>query len=160
MRTIEKTVFKFSELSEAAKDNARSWFVGLGEFNWADENQGSIETFCDHFGVALLKSCVGPHEAITFETDAENKHFRGRKLRDFKRDHMPTGYCRDCDIWQTFYDEFKHTGDAKHAFEVALWAGFKGWRADMEDQLSDEYIDGQLIVNEYEFTEDGEFFRG
>jgi hypothetical protein len=69
---------------------------------------------------------------------------------------MPTGYCLDCDLWMTFYDEFKATSSAKKAFDKALWAGFIGWRNDMESQLEDDYIDEHMMMNEYEFTEDGD----
>ena len=58
----------------------------------------------------------------------------------------------------TFYDQFKATGSAKKAFDDALWQGFNAWHNDMESQLSDEFIDEHLIINEYEFTEDGKNF--
>jgi hypothetical protein len=68
---------------------------------------------------------------------------------------MPTGYCLDCDLWMTFFDEFKRTGNAKGAFDAAIDAGFKGWRNDLEGQLEDEYIDDFITANEYEFCEKG-----
>lgn len=68
---------------------------------------------------------------------------------------MPTGYCLDCALWETFFDEFKRAESAKSAFESAIYAGFAGWRDDMENQLEDEYIDDFLIANEFEFDEDG-----
>lgn len=158
MRTISKTVYHFDELpNETAKEKARQWWKQDVDFCWSDESWESIAAFCAHFGVTLKKWSVGPYECPVYDTDASNAHFRGLKLRDFNRDHMPTGYCVDCDLWMTFYDEFKRTGDAKGAFDAALWAGFKAWRNDMEWQLSNEYVDECLMTNEYEFDENGNF---
>ena len=155
MRTETIEIFKFNELTDQAKENARDWGREGLDFTWTDESRQSIRAFCDEFGVTLKDWSVGPYSPIDFSTNAENRHFRGRKLREFKRDAMPTGYCLDCDLWVTFCDEFKRTGDAKAAFDAALWAGFKAWRADMESQLEDDYIDEMLEINEYEFTEEG-----
>jgi hypothetical protein len=156
MRTITCTLYKFDDLpTDEAKEKAREWWRNGLEFAWNSESLDSIKTFCAHFGVTLKDWTAGPYSSPEYRTDAENQHFRGRRLRDFNRDHMPTGYCLDCDLWMTFYDRFKATGDAKGAFDEALWAGFKAWRDDMEWQLSDEYIDECLTINEYEFDEEG-----
>jgi hypothetical protein len=156
MRTILKTVYLFHELpTEEAKARARDWWTQGIELSWSDESLHSIQTFCSRFGVKLTDWSVGPFSAPTYRTNADNSHFRGQKLRNFSRDNMPTGYCLDCDLWMTFYDQFKATGDAKGAFEEALWAGFKAWRDDMEWQMSDECVDELLTINEYEFDETG-----
>ena len=89
-------------------------------------------------------------------TDAENSNFRGLKLRDVTRDNTPTGYCLDCALWFTFYDEFKRTGDALRAFNEAIDAAVAEVVADMEYQYTDESVDEMLTINEYEFLENGE----
>ena len=155
MRQETIDIFKFDELSDSAKEEARDWYRSHSEFHWADEAQNSINTFCDHFGIRLTQWDVQPYSSPVYSAEYFNSHFRGLKLKDFDRDHMPTGYCLDCDLWMTFYDKFKATGCAKEAFDAALWAGFIGWRNDMESQLSDEYIDEHMLANEYEFTVDG-----
>lgn len=156
MRTEQRTVYTFAELpTEAAKEYARNKWRETIDFTWGDESLDSIKTFCARFGVALKNWSIGPYSPLDFDTDAEQRHFRGLRLRDFERDTMPTGYCLDCSLWLTFYDSFKATGDAKAAFDSALWEGFKDWRADMESQLEDEYVDDALIINEYEFDENG-----
>lgn len=155
MRTIEKTIYQFRELDDDAKERARNWWRGCDNPAWGDESLHSIKTFVEHFHARLTDWRVGAYSPVEWKTDAEQRNFRGLKLRDFKRDHMPTGYCLDCDLWMTFYDEFKRTGSAKKAFEDALWAGFYAWRKDLEWQDSDEYIDETIEANEYEFYEDG-----
>ena len=159
MRTIEQTIYTFEELpTDAAKEKARDWLRNAGDYVWADESRQSVEAFCNHFGVTLRAWSVGVYNPIDYTTDASNEHFRGCKLKDFDREYMPTGYCLDCALWLTFFDEFKRTGDAKGAFDTAMYTGFKAWRADMEWQTSDEYIDECMTINEYEFNEDGEIF--
>lgn len=155
MRTETRTIYTINELTDDAKERARDWYRHGMEYHWSDESRESIEAFCKHFGVKLKDWEVGAFGSINYTTDAENRHFRGLRLRDFNREHMPTGYCLDCDLWMTFYDQFKATGDAKAAFDAALWEAFKSWRNDMEHQHSDEYIDENLSINEYEFDEQG-----
>lgn len=156
MRTIEQTIYTFEELNDEAKERARDWWRSGGELFWCEESKESIQAFCDHFGVALKNWSIAPFAPLDYDVQYFNSHFRGMKLRDFKRDNMPTGYCLDCSLWLTFYDEFKRTSSARKAFDAAIEQGFKDWRADMESQLEDDYIDEHLIANGYEFTEDGE----
>ena len=158
MRTETIEVYKFDELSDDAKEKARDWWRFREDFFGCEDGLDSIKTFCNHFGVRLKTWNVAPYANPDYSAEYFNSHFRGMKLKDFKRDHMPTGYCLDCDLWITFYDQFKTTGSAKKAFDDALWKGFIALRNDMESQLSDEYIDEHLIINEYEFTEDGKLF--
>ena len=158
MRTDTIEIYSFNELSDKAKENARNWWRSHCDFHWTDESQDSINTFCSHFGIKLTQFSVSPYQTPDYNAEYFNSHFRGLKLRDFDRDYMPTGYWLDYPLWSTFYDQFKSTGCAKKAFDAALWQGFLGWRNDMESQLSDEYIDEHLMLNEYEFTENGKIY--
>jgi hypothetical protein len=155
METVEVNIFKFNELSEAAKEKARDWWRTDIDFAWSDESLGSIKAFCEHFGASLTSWSVGVCSPYEFATDATNANFRGLKVADIDRDQMPTGYCLDCTLWFTMHDEFKRTGDAKAAFVEALDQAFREWRSDMESQMEDDYIDENLEINEYTFTEDG-----
>ena len=157
MRVIEQTIYQFDELSDKAKETARESFRDL-EYGWLVESRQSIEAFCAAFNVSLLDYSVGAHYPFCYKTDASNANFRGKKLSQFNRDYMPTGYCLDNTIWMAFYDEFRTTGDAKYAFNEALYAGFMSWREDMEYQTTDEYIDDYILENGYEFYENGKLF--
>lgn len=159
MRTDTIEIFKFDELSDSAKEKAREWYRSNVDFNWSDENKESIDAFCGHFGIRLTTWNVAPYSTPDYSAEYFNSHFRGLKLKDFDRDHMPMGYYLDCTLWMTFFDQFKATGCAKKAFDAALWAGFIGWRNDMESQLENDYIDEHLLINEYEFTENGKIYR-
>ena len=158
MRTIETVVYKFNELSETTKERVREWWRGDGmSLAWMEESRGSIEAFCDGFGVTL-KTWRVDSQSYDFAVRMGNENFRGKKLRHFDRHHMPTGFYLDGVLWETFFDMFKKTGDAKLAFEDALDTGFKAWRDDIASQYEDEYIDDLLNANEYEFTADGELW--
>jgi hypothetical protein len=152
MRVIEKTVYLFSELSDRAKENARDWFRMSDDSDIGDEMH-SIHEFCGHFGVWLMDYSVNAWGSIDYKHNAENHNFRGVKLKSVDRDAMPAGFYLDCDLWHAFYDEFKRTGDAKQAFDSAVYAGFKTLRGEMEYRQSDEYIDE--MMDGYEFDEEG-----
>ena len=156
MRVVEETIYHFDELSDEAKETARDSFRDTEPF-WSNEAKQSIETFCDAFNVSLLDFCVDIYRSF-YRTNASNANFRGKKLSQFNREYMPTGYCWDNELWMTFYDVFKTTGDAKYAFNEALDAGFRAWRKDMEYQTTDEYIDDFIIGDGYGFYENGKPF--
>lgn len=158
METVQVDVFTFDELTDEAKETAREWMRKDYDPAWCDESLESITAFCDHFKVALRGVHLWAFEPISYDAQYFNSHFRGRKLKDFDRDYMPTGFGLDCDLWMTFYDVFKATGDAKRAFDDALEVGFKSWRSDLEWQLSDEHIDELLSINGYRFTANGNFW--
>jgi hypothetical protein len=158
MQVVELKIFEFNELSDDAKEKAREWYRHDMDYHWGDESLQSIQAFCDHFRIQLITWSVAPYCTPDYHADYFNSHFRGMKLKDFERDHMPTGYCLDCDLWMTFYDEFKRTGSAKIAFDKALWAGFIAWRNDMEAQLKPDYIDEHIQINQWTFTKDGKYY--
>lgn len=160
METVQIDVFTFDELSDESKEKAREWWLNdYDTLEWSDEPRVSIEAFCDRFGVKLKEWEVRPYSSPSYSTDVENRHFRGVRLSQIDRDAMPTGYCLDATLWTTFHDHFKKTGDAKGAFDAALWEAFKAWRDDMEWQLSDECVDDYLITNGYRFLASGEFWE-
>ena len=158
MRTATVELYQFNELSDEAKERAREWWRENLDYPWWSDAEASIRAFCDHFGVRVKDYSIGAYSPSHLDTDAENGHFRGIKLKAINREAMPTGYCLDCALWQTFYDEFKRTGSALYAFNEAIDAAVKEVREDMEYQYSDESVDEMLTINEYEFTENGKIY--
>lgn len=154
MKEVLIKLYSFDELEDTAKQEARNWWREGDCFSWENESRQSIYAFVDYFRVKL-KDWGVDDSTYFYRTDADNANFRGMKLAHFARDYMPTGYILDSYLWETFYDAFKASGDAKQAFYDGLDAGFKAWRDDMAWQLSDEAIDECLIINDYEFMEDG-----
>ena len=154
MRTIEKTIFTFDELSEPAKERAREWYRRGLEYPWCDEVQLSLRAFCDEFGIKVLDYSIGGRGAF-IRTDADNSNFRGRKLSQFDREAMPTGFCFDCALRYTFADEWKKSGDALESFKSALESFLREVENDVEYQFSDEAVDESILANGYEFDENG-----
>lgn len=155
MKTITIKLYQYDDLAPNAQKKAREWAASLSDlFAWGDEWMASLNTFCAHFGVKAKDWSVGScHGWAT--TDADNSHFRGVKLRNFDRDYCPMGFCGDGDFWITFYDVFKATGDAKHAFNHAIDTGMTAWSADIAYYYSEEVLADFLRNNGYVFTEDG-----
>lgn len=159
MKTIELNIYEFSELSDKVKQKVLDRFRYQSERFWCDESMESIDAFCKRFNVELKEWRIDSCD-YSFSHNAKNENFRGLKLRQFDRDYMPTGYCLDCDLWMTFYDEFKRTGSALKAFDDALHAGFIAWRDDLAWQESDEYITEHIDANGYLFFDDGQVYLG
>ena len=157
MQVVEIQIFHFHELDERAKKSARNWYRANCEYHGFDEARDSLKAFCDHFGVELRDYSIGDNQGYV-KTNAEQRHFRGIKLSEQIRDAMPTGFWLDCELFMHFYDEFKNTGDAKAAFEDALYNFTRAVRNDVESYYSDECIDENIEINEWTFTADGRFY--
>lgn len=158
MKTIQTTVYSFEELNEKAKERARDWWKQNLEYPWFDESMDSIRAFVEHFGARVGNWSIGERGRDYIKTDITQDRFRGLKLKDFSPDHMPTGYCLDCDLWGTFHKEWKRTSDPMYSFEQALEAALSAIASDVEYQYTNESVDDYLIVNEYQFTEEGRVF--
>ena len=155
METIQVTLYTFEELDDNAKDAARDWLRQGMDYPWFNESMGSIRTFVEHFGGRVLDYSMGERGRDYVKTDVGPGNFRGLKLKDFKPDYLPTGYCIDCDLWQTFHKEWKRTGDPAYAFQQAIEAALSAIARDVDYQYSDACIDETLKINEYRFTENG-----
>lgn len=155
MRTIEKTIYTFDELDEYAKSRAREWYRSSLEYPWWDEVGASLKLFCDEFGVEVLDYSMGDSRRAFIRTDADNSNFRGRKLSQFDREAMPTGFCFDSSLRYTFTDEWKKTGDALESFKSALESFLREVENDIEYQYSDEAVEESIEANGYEFDEGG-----
>lgn len=158
MKTIQVTVYPFNELDEAAKERARDWWRAGLDYPWFDDAMASVRAFVEHFGARVNDWSIGERGRDYIKTDISKDHFRGRRLKDFSPDHMPTGYCLDCDLWGTFYKEWKRTTDPLYAFEQALEAALCAIASDVEYQYTDECVDENLTINDYQFTKDGRIF--
>ena len=157
MREINIELFRFSELSEEAQENALIWARNSISdiYCWNAESLQSIKAFCQKYGVVLELYSISPYEGYGYATNASNDNFRSVRLKHIQREEWLTGYCLDNTLMYVFYDTFKSTGDALGAFNAALDAGFKSWLEDWEHSYSDESLGDFLDANEYEFTQSG-----
>lgn len=63
MRTVEKIVYKFGELSEQAKEVARNYFYAHWSYPWAEENREALQDFADRFGVHVRNWSYDEHSS-------------------------------------------------------------------------------------------------
>ena len=154
MRTITTNVYTFNELSEDAKEKARDWFRSVDDYDFS-EPMGSLEAFCDHYKVKITDYSIYAWCHSYIETDVSNQNFRGLKLKSVDPEYMPTGVCWDCDLWGTFHDQFKETGNALYAFNQAIKSFIKSVVSDIEYCSENEYLDDMLECNNYEFDVNG-----
>lgn len=157
MQVVELEIFQFHELDEQAKKNAREWHRCSIDYPWYDEAKDSLKAFCDHFHVTVKDWRLGDNQGYV-KTDAEQRHFRGIKLSEQDRDAMPTGLWLDCELFQHFYDEFKNTGDAKSAFDDALYNFVRAVARDVEYFYSDKSVDEHIETNMWTFTKEGKYY--
>jgi len=154
MRTIEKTIYKFDELSDSSKERAREWYRRGLEYPWWDGVRDSLNAFCEEFGISVLDYSIGGRGSF-IRTDAENSHFRSLKLSQFDRDAMHSGICFDHALRYTFADEWKKSGDALASFKLALESFIGEVENDIEYQYSDEAVEESIEANGWEFYENG-----
>lgn len=158
MKVIETLVYTFEELDDKAKEKARDWYRANIEYPWFGEARDCLTAFCDHFGVKVKDYSIGDSSGYV-RTDATNENFRGVKLSEQDRDAMPTGLWLDCELFAHFYDEFKRTGNAKGAFDDALYNFTRAVRDDLESYYWGEGVDETIEANEWTFTANGKFFN-
>jgi len=156
MEVIEVEIYSFDELDDKAKEQARAWLRDRFDYPWWQSAHESIRAFVEHFGASVTDWRLGSGSGRDYiKTDITPANFRGRKLKDYDRAYMPTGYCLDNDLWTTFYDEWKRTSDPVYAFEQAIEATICAIQNDIDYQYSDECVDENLKINDYKFTKDG-----
>jgi hypothetical protein len=155
MRIVEEKIYLFHELDEDAKETARQWYRDAMVYPWFDDGIKSIKAFCDHFNIGIKDYEVGAFYHSWITTSAEGQHFRGLKLKDFDPDKMQQGYYLDFDLWREFYEVWKDSSDPLKAFNSAIDGAIMSIQKDWEYQYSNESVDENIIINDYEFTEDG-----
>ena len=152
--TIEKTLYKFEELSDTAKDAAK-WYLNDEHF-WGGDAIASLKAFAGQFGAKVTAYNYSPFGSADIETDATPANFRGFTLKQARAlPEYPTGYCLDYSLRDVFIREFKRTGDAFAAFVEAMDTGIREARDDWEGQFGDDYMTEHCEANEYEFYAEG-----
>lgn len=173
MRQACKTVYTFEELSESAKDKARDWYRQGFEYSWSEENHDSLKAFADEFGLSNIKFEYGGYSTYCTATinDDDIAQLSGVRLWKYLNNNHDmdkltagdcpfTGYCMDESLMDHMR-EFMQKPDSRD-YEDLIADCLSKWahdcEADFEYQYSDESIDESITINEYEFTENGEFY--
>jgi len=166
--TITRTYYKFSELSDEAKESARDWWrEGALDYGWwectyedAEEIGLKITGFdtgrsCDiegHFTDTperVAEKIIAGHGEHT-GTAAEARHYL-KTVAEFMASAEKDEYGE-----LATYELEADREDIDKEFLRALLQGYLVMlRDELEYQYSEECVDELLIANEYEFTEDG-----
>lgn len=177
MKTIEVNLYKFSELSEDAKQNAiekiRSSLLDQDYF-WGNDAIKSIEKFMEHFNCSFERYSIDWFEKYRNEFHIEIPEYMNEISEDELKNYietmgpydsvtmkgfgncMFTGYCADEDAADGARIAFLK--GERNLYDI-LYAGYESWyeavNSDVEYEISDKGIIETIEDNEYDFTEDG-----
>jgi len=174
MRRVAVPVYKFSELSRAAKDRVKyDWEINTG-YSWQDEAFGSLEKLAKVFDGKLKTweidwSCA-INSSARFEMPKMSKAEIGRRLRGLgsydKRtgkghgDCVLTGYTVDEEVIDGFRLAFRQgETDLGKLMEAAFHSLMEYTESDYEDALKDDNFGEMCEANEWEFYADGTRFH-
>lgn len=171
MRTIEKTVYKFSELSGAARDNARQQaMIDIG-YSWSEEAIDSIKALARYFDGKVkdyeLDWFNSSYSQMSFDMGwIEEKEVlkRLKSLGAYDKKTLKgsgecklTGVCHDEDAIDGFRIAwFKGERDLNKLMQAAFDSWLKAAQADCESQYKDDQMSENSEVNGYEYYENGE----
>lgn len=176
MRSVAVPILKFSELSEKAKQRAKEDSAALFGYRWSEEAIDILGKLAQHFDGRLKNYDIdffgGSYSSAEFEMPDEMSKAEIRRrlkgLGTFNRrtlhghgDCKLTGMCLDEDAIDGFRIAFirgKET-DLEKLMDAAFQSLFKACREDCDDEYTDERFSEHCDANEYEFHEDGSFYR-
>jgi hypothetical protein len=171
-RTIEKTLYKFHELSDDAKQGALASHNEHDTYAWSSEAIASIKALAEHFGGRLTNygiDWLNPgRSSFKFDMpdDMPVKEVRSllKELGTYNKrtgkghgQCKLTGYCADDDCIDGFRLAFRN--DPKQSLDDLMhYAGEELLQSacrDYEHQLSEEAFAESCEANGYEFDEHG-----
>ena len=183
MRTIEISIYKFSELSDESKRKALDIFEPFVDHIWVDVYE-TIQKFCEIFGV---KTGSNYFDVRTSNIDDNILELTGQRLRTYlinnfyseiykpktyykgvnkkrkskifvNNDCVLTGVCYDHDMLEGIYNFIQKPCNHTN-FKDLIGNAFHDLRKSVEDEASYRYSDEAKIedieANDYEFYEDG-----
>ncbi len=185
--TIPETkieLFPPNELDSEAMEKALQWYNGVNHW-WNDENQESLQAFCDFFTIKWegyqydlpQATAIYPdvaqldlHHILSVEEGGE--HFKGVRLWKYfqANDTLPdlsgecpfTGYCMD-EVLLDPLRAFMARPDTSLEYPELLRQCLESWvhacARDYEYQQSEESFIESAQANEWYFTQDGEFYN-
>jgi hypothetical protein len=171
MRTIEVKVFKFSELSENAKQYAKDSYARFESYPHSDDAFDSIKALAKHFGGKVADYSIdwfaASYSSMDFsmpELTAKEIKARLAKLGTYNKrtgkghgECKLTGYCMDESAIDGFRSAWRK---GERDLDALMQAAYDQWlidcQSDCESFYSDENFSEHCDINEYEFYENGE----
>jgi hypothetical protein len=171
-RNFTQTIYRFSELSDKAKQRAKDDYANAEGYAWQAEQMDSLKALAAHFGGELADWSIdffgASHSSAKFampEMSAkEIKELLGQLGTYNKRtdkghgDCKLTGFCGDEDAIDGFRIAWRNgERDLSTLMDAAFDSWLKAAQTDCEYQYSDEAFAEHCEANDYEFHEDGRF---
>ncbi len=171
MRTIKTAVYKFSELSDKAKEKALQDNFNTDEYFWGKDAIKSLRKFVGYFNGELSDwniDFLEPYRnswRLDLPDDMEEDDIKDLlfSLGSFNPDTLKgkgdcklTGYCADEDLIDGFRIAwFNGERDLRELIEAGISTWEIAVKKDCEYQFSEECFAETAEANDYEFTEDG-----
>ena len=169
-RTVEVTVYRFEELDGHTQQRILDNFREGRDFPWSDEWRESLDEFAKLAPITVRDWSVGYRDTgVSFSIDEDIGNLSG--IRAWKwlvnngwqklalnQDCPFTGFCGDETLLDAIRQALRKPQSIlslEDVFGEALHDWAKGFEADMEYHYSDEAIRESIIINEYEFYENG-----
>lgn len=166
MRTIETKVYTFDELDEKAKDKARTWWKECNDYPFLSEamheEAGELlkkahikaETYSTYYSLGY---CQGDGAMIALSGTWKSWNVSVKQVGIYSHE-------RSTDITLTStktgdYAPEKTAKDFEENLYIPLCKKLRDYGyALIEEENSDEYVEGTILANEYTFTIDGKRF--
>ena len=172
MRKISVPIYKFSELSDKAKQKAKDDYAAIFGYNWSEEALESLKALASHFDGSLKDYSIdwfgGSYSYAKFDIpDEMTKTEIKKRLKQLGSYNKKTlkGH-GDCKLTGVFTDEaaidgFReafHEGetDLQKLLEEAFDSLLKECQKDCEASYEDEQFSETCEANDWEFYENGE----
>ena len=151
MRTVELKIYKFDELKEEAKEVAKQEMQLLDEYFWGTYAFKSLKEFFRRLDIELSYYDIDWNNpkasSVLYKTPKDN-------ISDFtfnsKKDYL-TGLWVDNVIMRT-WNKTKSIDDTIYALLLEC-------QSDFNYQKCNEYATEHASANNYEFLEDGSFYK-
>ena len=171
MRIVKVNVYKFSELSEQAKEKARNWWREGGlNYEWWDSIYYDAERIglkITSFDLDRYRHAEGNFLLSANEVAANIFKEHGEQCKTYK---TATQFMEE---WQPVFNDYMDENGVNYESEM-----LEGHLMELEEEFlsslledysimlqneyeymySDEYVNETITINEYDFTEDGSIF--
>lgn len=177
MKHVTITICKYEELSETAQETARDLYRQTGfAWGWQDEWWQSAQEFSRIAPIVIVSADHDRgHVDARWRGDSDVADLSGLRAWKWLQNNgwfdlaaknaqggcTLTGYCGDCPLFDPIAAYAKTplaVPDLAQVFYECAQAWIYAAQADCEWCHSDEAVAESIICNEYEFTEDGEFW--
>lgn len=149
METREVKVYKFSELSESAREKAIQDSSLVNYYFFEDDAILSLMAWAKVMGLEITDYRINWGNLSQCIIKYDDKYVD--YAYDFDLDKDLRGYCVDYILMETW----NKTKDVDECIDAFL----RDCKADFEYQSSDEYAIDHFDANDYYFTEDGQIFN-